>query len=392
MEKSPTNADSTHVRVLSLIDSLGPGGAERSLLEMVPGLSAHGIGVDIAILKIAEPNIESLATEVGIEPSLVGGSNRIERIRKVRDMLKVGGYDLLHTTLFESDVVGRVAAWGTGVPVLTSLVNQRYSAARLDDPNVKASRLRMAKTIDKASAKTLTSHFHAISHAVEAAAIADLGLLAEDITVIPRGRDPVRLKAGTDSPRSTIRSELGIAQSDQVLLSLGRQEYQKGQHYAISALPAVLEEHPSTVLLIAGREGWASGELKDLVESLGLADRVQFLGQRSDVGGLFAASDLFVFPSLYEGLGGSVLEAMALGVPIVASRIPAIVEVLDGTGITVAVADSSSLADAINEILANPQDAADRADLAKERFRKHYSLEKVVDDMSALYRAVSSDS
>ena len=141
MESSSKGTQFARLRVLSVIDSLGPGGAERSLLEMIPGLRSHGIDVDIAILKLAEPNIHDAAAAVGIEPILVGGPGRVSSVRSLRRQIKNGDYSLVHTNLYEADIAGRVAALASGVPVLTSLVNERYSPERLNDPNVRSTRL-----------------------------------------------------------------------------------------------------------------------------------------------------------------------------------------------------------------------------------------------------------
>ena len=122
---------------------------------------------------------------------------------------------------------------------------------------------------------------------------------------------------------------LGLSDTDEVIINLGRQEYAKGQDDLLRATARLAQDRPSLVLLIAGREGHSSSSLRALAGELGIANRVRFLGFREDVGDLLAASDVFAFPSLYEGLGGAVLEAMALSLPIVATRIGPLEEVLD---------------------------------------------------------------
>jgi glycosyltransferase involved in cell wall biosynthesis len=125
-----------------------------------------------------------------------------------------------------------------------------------------------------------------------------------------------------------VRKALGLLPEHQVILTVGRQEFQKGHTHLIEAFARISDENPLTRLVIAGREGHATQALAAQIDQLGLGKRVFMLGHRDDVADLMAASDLFVFPSLYEGLGGALIEALGLGLPIVASDIPALREVV----------------------------------------------------------------
>jgi glycosyltransferase involved in cell wall biosynthesis len=113
-----------------------------------------------------------------------------------------------------------------------------------------------------------------------------------------------------------------------------------------------------------------------------------FLGDRRDVSDLLRASDVFVFPSLYEGLGGAVLEAMATGLPVVASRVPAVEEVLGDTGYLVEPDEPSELAQVLQGVLDIPdRAAAGRRGL--ERFLSYYEIERVHVQMGEMFRLVS---
>ena len=217
-----------------------------------------------------------------------------------------------------------------------------------------------------------------------------LGISPERITVIPRGRDPIRLGRRDDERRRLARHELGIDPEAPVLLSVGRLEYQKGQRYAIQAMPEIVRSFPDAILLIAGREGWEAEALRSLTQELGLGSSVVFLGHREDVPELLTASDVFVFPSRYEGLGGAVLEAMALEVPVVASALPAVLEVLDGTGLTFPPSDVPVLIRAVLEVLNEPGTARNRTRAARARFEDRFSLDRVVEATNDLYRRVAA--
>src|SRR5690606_1106187 len=174
--------------------------------------------------------------------------------------------------------------------------------ARYTDPNVTAWKLRLLQQVDGWTARRLTDHFHAITQAVKQASVRDLGISPERITVVPRGRDEERGGKPGPERRRRGRGALGVPERAQVLSSVGRQEYQKGQRVLLEAFEQVAARRPNALLVIAGRKGHATPELERLVAgSALLQERVRFLGHRDDVPDLLAASDVFVFPSLYEG-------------------------------------------------------------------------------------------
>jgi glycosyltransferase involved in cell wall biosynthesis len=146
------------------------------------------------------------------------------------------------------------------------------------------------------------------------------------------------------------------------------------------------------VTVIAGREGHATDELNRIAQQMRLNGHVRFLGHRDDIPDLLAAADVFVFPSLYEGLGGSLIEAMALGLPIVASDIPAIREVVEpeGNAVIVPPGDAEALARGIERVL-NDQEMARRfGQRSRDLFLERFTLERAVDKMTVLYREVAN--
>src|SRR5205085_5387397 len=156
-----------------------------------------------------------------------------------------------------------------------------------------------------------------------------------------------------------IRSELGIAADDFVVGNVGRLSLQKGQRHLIAAMPMLLERVPRAHAVIAGR-GDLEEYLRDLSLEFGVADRVHVLGPRRDVPALMHAIDVFVMPSIWEGFGLVLLEAMAAGRPIVASRVATIPEVVaDGeTGLLVPAGDPLALAEALAALADEPMLAA----------------------------------
>ncbi len=379
-------------KVMFVIDSLGLGGAERSLAEMLPGLIGAGLEPMVVCLSPADAVGRDIR-RLGVEVRVVSGRGRIGRVRALRKQIASVAPDCVHTTLFESDVAGRLAAAGRRVPVITSLVNAPYLPVRLEDPNVRRSRLWAARMIDGWTARHLTTHFHAITHAVKRRAVEALGIPPERVTVIERGRDPRRLGEGGPARRRSSRAALGLDDDAEVLVTAGRQEFQKGHRILLEAMAILASARPRAILMMAGREGHASAELEELGRRIGLGDRIRFLGQRTDVPDLLAAGDIFVFPSLYEGFGGAVIEAMALGLPVVASDLEALREVVepDHSAILVPPGSPGELASAIGGLLDDPDRARALGERGRRIFQERFTVERAAGRMVDLYRRVLRD-
>jgi len=335
------------MKALFIVDTLGAGGAERSLQELLPLFRARGVDPIVACFHTREEGVERLVLREH-DVRILPGRNRLAKMRALRELAKTERVELAHTTLFEADVFGRSALGGCKVPIVTSLVNMPYEPVRLaNDPNVDRKRLALARALEIATGRLFADHFHAITQAVKDSAVERLWIPPQKITVVHRGRDAVRLGRRSPERRERARRELGVAADAFVILNVARQEFQKGQRHLIEAFARMRQEQPKAELLIAGRTGNASKSLADAARTAGPG--LRFLGHRDDVPELMAAADVFVLPSLWEGLGGVLIEAMALELPIVASDLPPTREVLaDGArGLLVAAGNDAGLAQAL---------------------------------------------
>jgi glycosyltransferase involved in cell wall biosynthesis len=180
----------------------------------------------------------------------------------------------------------------------------------------------------------------------------------------------------------------GLQADDEVIVNVGRQEFQKGQTHLLEAMASLVSRRPRIRLLIAGRDGNATAALRAEHERLGLGDRVRFLGYREDVPEILAAADLFVFPSLFEGAGGALIEAMGIGLPVVATDIPSTREVAGECALLVPPASAAGLAAGIEELLDDPVRARDSGRCGSEVFGRRFTLEGSARRMTAVYRAV----
>jgi glycosyltransferase involved in cell wall biosynthesis len=375
------------VHVLYLIDSLVPGGAERSLAAMCPHLTAAGVRLEVATLHERRGLQEELERGGARLYRLAGAGGRAAWIRRAAGLIRQRRPDLVHTTLFEADIAGRVAATVCRVPVVSSLVNDAYGPEQhAGIGGVNLVKLRAAQLLDGVTARRVV-RFHAISAHVADLMAQRLRLPRDRVDVVPRGRDPHSLGIRTADRRARARALLGVDQGRPLVLAAARHEPQKGLDVLLEAVPAVLERMPTTQVVVAGRTGHLTPLLRTITARLGLGTSVRFLGARDDVPELLCAADVFVLPSRWEGLGSVLLEAMALEAPIVATDLPAIGEVVsDGaTALLAQPGQPEALAGSILATLADRSAAAARARSAHSRFLSDFAIERIADRMLAFY-------
>ncbi len=203
------------------------------------------------------------------------------------------------------------------------------------------------------------------------------GVNPEKILVIPNGVEPLDFDP---SVRAEKRAELNIQPGQLVVLSVGRLSYEKGHDVLINAIPIVLQKYSQTVFIFSG-DGPQRSALEKKVDTLDIRQNVVFLGVRTDVRELIAGADLFVFPSRSEGLGQALLEAMSVGITVVASNVGGIPEVIDHgmSGVLVTPENPQALAQAIIEMLVNEEQREIFSSAARESVRKKYPIQKMFD-------------
>ena len=214
-------------------------------------------------------------------------------------------------------------------------------------------------------------------------------LPGEKVDVIPNAIDATKYQIPVD--RGAVRQRYGVGWGEKLILCVGRLVPQKGIEYFIRAIPLIARRYPEAKFIIVG-EGWSRDILEGEARASGHQQKIQFTGFASDkdVIELMTSADVLVVPSIYEPFGIVALEGMATGVPVVASRVDGLAEVIEHerTGIFVYPRSPDSIAWGIDRVLSDPDHARWLAENAKDKLHKAYSWEAVAMKTVDVYRKV----
>jgi glycosyltransferase involved in cell wall biosynthesis len=227
--------------------------------------------------------------------------------------------------------------------------------------------------------------FIAVSDEVRQSLVRQIGPVQDKIFTVCNAVDLKLFERPGD--KTTLCGQLGLKADSRLVVTVGRLTEQKGHCYLIDAAASVVSTYPDTHFLFIG-DGELRGELQRQAQQAGLSENVHFLGIRKDVPDLLVAADLFVLPSLWEGLSIALLEAMAASKPIVATAVSGTTQAMTHgeTGLIVPPRDSQALADAINQLLSDPPQAQALGQAAKQHVVVNFSAQKQAHEHLALYR------
>lgn len=382
-------------KILHVIDSLGYGGTELQLVLNVEGLREEGFESYVCHVHgpdHLQPALEKLGVQV-FNLGLTGNHQWIRGVSRLRALSKQLDVDLIHTNLYQADVIGGITGRLIRRPVVSTIANVCFEPEFLiDNPRGNRVKLAIPKNIRSVIAKSGNTHLISVSHTVARSAIRQLRIPPEKTTVIHRALAQKWLDPLDETVVEALRTELDLQDSSPVLLNVGRLIPQKGQTYLIEAMMEVVREFPKAKLLIAG-DGYLKSSLREQRDRQGLTDHITFLGRRNDIKYLHAVSDVFVFPSLFEGCPNALIEALVMGNACVASNIEPVEEVIESgeNGWLVPPQDPRSIAAAVSYVCSDQKKAAvvgqKARDMALERFTTQRATSKLVE----LYRKVLHD-
>jgi glycosyltransferase involved in cell wall biosynthesis len=366
------------MRVVLVSNGLTRAGAETQLMGLARALRRRGDEVGLLSILPNEAFLDDLATlaipavECKLRPGLRAVSAMADGIR----VLRAWRPDAVVSFLFQADMLARVAGRLTGVPVIISSIrNERVPGL---------GRERLIRLTDRLCTLTTTNSQLAAEGLISRGVVP-----RERLVVVPNGVDPSAFTPPSPARRAQIREALGVVGNQFLWLAAGRLEPQKDYPTLLRAFAGVAGAAGAggdPVLRIAG-QGPLREELEALAARLGVASRTQLLGLRTDVADLLAAADAVVLSSAFEGLPNIVLEAMAAGRPVVASRVGGVGElVVEGvTGTTVSPGQPEELGRAMSEMMAVPEeDRRSMGSTARSLVASRFSVDAVTAQWAGL--------
>lgn len=371
------------MNILHLIENLDIGGAQTRLLNdlrLLDHKKFHNIVCSLTPGGRLAEEIEKLGIKTFV---LAGAFNLLSLTRLVR-IIRQNCIDVIHTQLFFTDLYGRLAGKITRVPfIVTTIQSSVYEPDNLFLYSSKR------KFLDGYSGRLCNDRFIAVSCFVKNSIIRRLKFDPKKIEIIPNYIDFAALCSVGQQDIVTLRKELNINPGEIVFITVSRLNPAKGLNYLLQAFSALCKYYPSVKLLIAG-SGPSEAELKDISRVLDIEDKAVFLGERNDIKELLHMSDIFVFPTLSEGLPLSLLEAMAAGKPCIASDIGPIKEIItdNDNGILFRTKDSKDILRAMLEVIHDQQKSKQMSKKGSDLVKGKFDARMNVDLLESLYQSL----
>ena len=361
-------------RVLHIIDSLHLGGAQEVVLNLATCGSSrfrhevatmHGHGIYWDRLRQAGVKVHSLSPHKLLPFYLASIPWRLLADRP----------DILHCHLIPSNIIAKPLGALLGVPVV---INHDHT----NDTRRADSRLLLA--LDRFSNR-FASHIVAVSASCRDFLITRESIPASDVTLVPNAIDLRRFSPAAPR-RDQARVELGLPASARVVAGVGRLNPQKNFALFLDIAAQLASRFPGLHFLLAG-DGPEEKMLREKAAALGIADRVTFSGYVADTRLVYLAADVLLMPSRYEGLPMTLLEAMAMGLPVVASQLDGIAEVIgDGReGFLVPSDDASLFVERTAALLQDAELSSRIAQNARAKIEASFSVERMTSAVEEIY-------
>lgn len=358
------------------------GGAERLMVPILKYLSRSSFDPYVCAMqsKDGNPMAEELrALGVPVECLNIKHLRDLNAVPRLTRYLKEVGAELVHTQLETANILGNISAKLLRLPSVSTI----HVMPSLD---VKT-KTRLHQKVEWFTLRYFCDRVISVSEKARQYHLTISGVPDRQIMTIYNGIDMAAFsKLDYARERNTVRAELGIPLDADVLITVAVLRPPKGIQFMIRALPAILASHPNTYYLIVGG-GSHHAALIDEASKAGVNERVIFAGMRKDVPRLLAASDVFVLPTLTEALPTVLAEAMAARLPLIASPVGGVPEMItDGqNGFLVTPDDIDALSRTCVRLLKNLDERAAMGALGWKIVNQKFSIERQVEHLKDLY-------
>lgn len=383
------------LRLLHLIEDLGSGGAERLLYTNLKHFDRDEIENAVVTIFAEKDYWKSPIEELGVRVNSLactGLSDFPRSIRELRRRIEEFRPEIIHTHLWAANIIGRIGGKITNVPVISSIHNPEYAPEASENVRrVVKGKIQVARGLDALTARVWCDRMIAVSRFVKESTTTAIRYPAERVEVLYNPIDESAFEMCSSTQLST--GDLGLPDDAIVILNVGRVSPQKGLIYAVRAMPAIIKVQPKALLVSVGAQGDQSylNELKAEIDKLDLRDSVHLLGERRNVRDYLNTCKLFVFPSLFEGLGIALAEAMAAGRACLASNIKPFDEFIENNfnGVLSEVRDPQEFSEVVMCLLADPDLCARLGEEARRTATELFRPERAAERLIQIYRSVA---
>jgi glycosyltransferase involved in cell wall biosynthesis len=373
-------------KITHVIDSLGPGGAERLLVAYAPRIAKLGFDVNVVVLQEKQGNfmIPQLV-EAGIPVTWlpIDKLRRVDQIASFLRAMRQSAPDLIHAHLEFASILGSVSGRLTGTPVVATLHT-------LDVPAL-GNRRDVRRWLMYRSLSIFAARVICLTQ-VNADIARSTGLGSAPIMILPNGVEIEDFDAPPRTDRAAVRRQFGIPESAPLAVSVCVLRPEKALDRLLMAFPEVARALPDAQLLIVG-DGPMMDPLRALAEQNGLTGQVHFAGYRNDVADMMRAADVFVLPTIFDAQPTVIMEAMAARLPVVATTTTGIPDMVkDGAnGTLVPPDDVPALARALTDMLADPAKGRQMGEAGRQRVVAEFSIDQQIARLGALYDALIAE-
>lgn len=370
------------LRVLHVIGGGEFGGAEQHILNLVSTFPAEE--VDVAVVCFYDSLFAKKLREAGIKVIALNQFGRfdIRLLQALRQTFLSFGPAIVHTHGVKANFFSRLAALGMNVPLLTTV----HSALRFDYAGTLAYAI---VSLMERSTRHWNRHYIAVSGAI-ADDLRAQGVKNSQLSVIYNGMDlsPYQQDQLREADRKRFRAEWNVPGDAFLFGTVARFVPVKGLPILLDAFHTFAQNNGNDAYLVMIGDGPERPLLEAKAQELGIVDRVRFAGFRQDIPSCLHAIDGFVHSSLYEGLGYTIIEAMASKVPVVASNVGGVKEFVfqERTGLLVEPTDPAALSQAMERIWTEPALRETLVQNALEKVEATFTIQQMTADILTLYR------
>lgn len=372
------------INILYVITSLDVGGAQKMILETVKGLDKNRYNLNVCSLKKKNSYVEEFRL-AGVAPISLLLPDKVNLFYlcklpvafiKLMKIMKENKVTIVHSYLFQANLLSRIAARFVKVPVIISSI-------RIMEMQ-KASHLWFDKLTNCLIDKIITN-----AEAVRQFIISKTGVSPDKIVTIHNG---INTKHNLNQEKMFSGEKLNLPLGADIIGSIGRLHEQKGFNYLLQALVLVKKEQPNFKCILVG-DGKLKNYLNALSKEYNLTENMIFTGFRKDMDEIISVFDVFVLSSLWEGLPNVIMEAMNQSKPVIATAVGGTAELVQDkiTGLLVPARDPAAMAQSILWILKNKEEARIMGQNGRSRIEKLFSLEKMIQKTETIYEQLLAE-